>query len=289
MGGTGVSNTKVEAFDVEDGMGSTLSNHSDEKLCATSQLTSKEAQSQGPDVEALINNLIIVSALLLGFTITLSASFKHEDFVAADSRLVAFVFSNLDHCHSDTQACDLLSRAAGYRLDCKNQICPFKPKEVLFSYGFANNSMWSTLLFTAVLLLGLCTSISRAFLGSCSQKEKKIWTRCFAPVLFCSYLLLIAGVCVFFGLNHAAMEIIYPRYDDSTGSSFFNFSTETMIENYGSYSFIMDQQSHFSKAFVSLSVIIPVLTLLLHLWLLGRVHTPRLDTQSVSNSTGTGC
>ena len=60
-------------------------------------VNSEKAVQTNPDMEpskhvnldALINNLTVVSALLLGFTITLSASFKHDDFTAADARLVA--------------------------------------------------------------------------------------------------------------------------------------------------------------------------------------------------------
>ena len=128
--------------------------------------------------------------------------------------------------------------------------------------------MWATLIFTIVLFLGLCSSISLAFLGNKDEveEEQSSWIKVFGPMILCSYVLLIAGVCVFFDLNHCAMDIIYPRYDDSSNNDiFYNFTTGEMIENYSSYSFIMDQQSHFTAAFISCSVLIPVIIMGLHL------------------------
>jgi hypothetical protein len=43
-------------------------------------------------IQKLLDNLIVISALLLGFTMTFSAAFKHDEFVAADSRLPFIIF-----------------------------------------------------------------------------------------------------------------------------------------------------------------------------------------------------
>ena len=47
---------------------------------------SLDTRSYFTSVKDLLSNLNVVCALLLGFTITMSSSFKHDELVAADAR-----------------------------------------------------------------------------------------------------------------------------------------------------------------------------------------------------------
>ena len=154
------------------------------------------------DVTDLLNNSLLVSALMLAFTVTLATgTFSHEDLVAADTRYAQLIagkrglprFLNTTSVGED--GADLY------------------PDNII-SVRFIWEAVEVATELTIALAISMLTYVSLAF--SDAREDSEFFTRWFKLWRFPiagAYLLVLHAIVRFANLNHTAIDIAYPYYN----------------------------------------------------------------------------
>jgi len=151
------------------------------------------------DVEMLLNNGMLLTGLMLGFSQTLvCGTFMHEDFAESDAR-------NLERFRYDQGIADESEEVPSGST--------WLGDEVIISRRFLELGNTCTLLF--LISLSLCTSLSISLaISGCREDSNafKVWSKYLTWLVVASYGILLSGVTLFFRLSEIVVDMIYPRY-----------------------------------------------------------------------------
>ena len=195
------------------------------------------------DVEALLNNLLLLAALLLAFSISIVTSYSHDDFVAADTRYMTAIL-------------------AVQQAENSNWSIPS------ITAVFMRYSLQASACFLIALTLGTATSVSLYY--SSAKEDASFfnkWLYPFRMIIFVCYGTLLFGIRLFFWQLHSVIDMMFPLYGGATpenpwGSSkmavydqttLYNMATQSIISGYGFY-----LQTEARDAFYTIQVVMYV-------------------------------
>ena len=139
------------------------------------------------DAEALVNNLVVFSALIFAFSIQLYAgTFDHDDLYEADLRNAR------------------LTGVTGF----------------LISVTFLERGYLTAVLMLFVIMLCLMTLLS-LYLSNAREDPRAMarWAWFGGPVIVAAYIIAFYSCHLFIRTAHLAVEMIYPRYDPASSRS----------------------------------------------------------------------
>lgn len=152
------------------------------------------------DAEGLLNTLLLLSALMFAFAVTLeTGTFTVEDFETADGRYLQF--------ENGKSGRERFSPDIGFPTDLT--LGGYN----LISYRFIK--LGSLCLFFLMMSLIIATGCYISLLYSNAREDKnyfQMWFKWFSFPILLGYLFFIVGMFLFFHLNHTAIDIAYPMY-----------------------------------------------------------------------------
>ena len=216
------------------------------------------------DAEGLINSLMLVAALALSFATTLyTGTFSHEDYLAADAR----------HARWSQASNDIPETSAEF------------PTYDILSYRFVREGMWCCSLLIASLCIGVMAHVSLSYSSAREEEaEFELWFKYFRFLILLGYIFLIVGLYVFFGLNHTAVDIAYPRYSSVVSTDIYDPVTGQMKEEY--YNKKIVHQGTAALIAGCLRVFLPVMFIVV---LIAHVRIARTQHPDVSPASAYGC
>ena len=206
------------------------------------------------DAEGLINSLMLVAALALSFASAMyTGTFNHEDFLAADAR----------HAKWSQASSNIPETSAEYN-----------PYDIL-SLRFVRQGMWCMALLICALCVGLFAFVSLSYSNAREDEaEFTTWFKYFKYFIFFGYLLVIAGLYMFFSLNHTAIDIAYPRYSSEDTKDIYDPATGQMKEKY--YESTIIHQRDAGQIAVGMQAALPALlwvVIVAHFLIVTRKHS----------------
>lgn len=160
------------------------------------------------DAMSLLDNLLLLSALQLAFSIAAVHSLGHADLVDADIR-----YSNV------------MLYTYGSR---KFQWGGDPDSYTIISYTFLTQGFDTVAWSFAALALGIVAYLSLSF-TECREDESffKAWWSIWQFVIGIAYIFFGYGTILFFGMTHSFIDLTYPIYSDPP---IFNETTNTFME-----------------------------------------------------------
>jgi hypothetical protein len=153
------------------------------------------------DAQNLLESLMLVSALLLAFSVGGLQNLNHDDVVEADARY-------------------LVAIGVGYKL----------PDDLL-SHRFLNYFLSSVVIQVAALTIAVALYVSLSFSSAREDKGHfALWMSYGKWLIAGDYCLLMAGIFRLFECNMNLVDMKLPMYKNNNPSGFFNTTTNTMVE-----------------------------------------------------------
>ena len=157
------------------------------------------------DAETLTNNLLLLSALMLAFAVTLhTGTFSRDDIMEGEARYQKF---------KQLQLC--AGKDSGY-MSSKQEECLARE---MWDHGDTNGPLLYRLVQTGyvcvtmnccAMILGTVVSLSMSYGSSRENPEVfKKWFAHFRWILLMGYGFMIGGIISFFELNHVAVFTVY--------------------------------------------------------------------------------
>jgi hypothetical protein len=204
---------------------------------------------------------MLVAALALSFASALyTGTFSHEDFLAADARHAKWsqAWNNIPETSAEYPSFDILS------------------------LRFVSQGMWCMALLVCSLCVGLLAYVSLSYSDAREDEaEFAAWFKYFKYFIFCGYLLVFAGLYVFFNLNHTAIDIAYPRYPSDDSKDCYNPATGQMKETYYSEDIIHQRTAGIIAT--AMRIVLPILVVGVvggHMCIITRKHALQADSSA---------
>ena len=207
------------------------------------------------DVESLLNVLLLVSALMLSFSISNMFVASHKDLLESDARAMI-----------NQRAID------GIPEDCAALPSGCVPKKwnYVTSWWLARRGLLTLTCYFASITVAIATYISLHLIPH--AREDPIffdqWFAVFKIVIFCGYGLFIVGNFFFFQQIVVLVEVVFPKYTDEL-EDIFDVTTGKMVEtyDYNKPSYIQNMASVVGVGSIVGMVVLLVIPILLSAWL----------------------
>ena len=166
------------------------------------------------DAESLLNLILLLTAFMMAFTVSMTTSYSHGDLLAADAMHMQF-------------------QKAKQGIAADEERLPRPAWAHVPSYFFANRGAWANLCYFTALALGVGCYISLSF-SDCREDPDffQTWFKLHWFAILAAFFCFIAGTFVFFSQLVAAAEITFPRYAKYANKGLFDHQNKVMIETY---------------------------------------------------------